>query len=335
MKRQEMKELLDKLTHTFGPSGYEKQVRDLILETIKEYADEYKVDALGNLLVRKGTKKANGKRIMISAHMDEIGLMITHIDEDGFAYAAPIGGINPLNCVSARVVFENGVEGTVQTFEPRSTGRTPAMEKLYIDTGASSRETSKVNVGDPAVFVGQFTDMGDRWMSKTLDDRVGCLISIETLKAVKDTPHEIWFVFSVQEEVGLCGAKTSAYAIDPEIGIAIDVTMSFDRPGLIEHGLKMGAGPCIKAKDGSLIGTPWLNNALYDAADRAGIPYQVEVLRGAGTDAGAIQLTRSGVPSSAVSVACRYVHSPAEMVSVSDVEQSVKLLTEFVSKEIK
>ena len=157
MKRQEMKELLDKLTHTFGPSGYEKQVRDLILETIKEYADEYKVDALGNLLVRKGTKKANGKRIMISAHMDEIGLMITHIDEDGFAYAAPIGGINPLNCVSARVVFENGVEGTVQTFEPRSTGRTPAMEKLYIDTGASSRETSKVNVGDPAVFVGQFT----------------------------------------------------------------------------------------------------------------------------------------------------------------------------------
>ena len=209
------------------------------------------------------------------------------------------------------------------------------MEKLYIDTGASSRETCKVNVGDPAVFVGQFADLGDRWMSKTMDDRIGCLIAIETLKAVKDTPHEIWFVFSVQEEVGLCGAKTSAYAIDPEIGIAIDVTMSFDRPGLIEHGLKMGAGPCIKAKDGSLIGTPWLNNALYDAADRAGVPYQVEVLRGAGTDAGAIQLTRSGVPSSAVSVACRYVHSPAEMVSVSDVEQSVKLLTEFVSQEIK
>ena len=132
-----MKELLNKLTHTFGPSGYERQVRELILENIKEYADEYKVDALGNLLVRKGTKKANGKRIMISAHMDEIGLMITHIDEDGFAYAAPIGGINPLNCVSARVVFENGGEGTVQTFEPRSTGRTSAMEKLYIDTGKS------------------------------------------------------------------------------------------------------------------------------------------------------------------------------------------------------
>ena len=330
-----MKELLEKLTNTFGPSGYEGQVRDLILENIKEYADEYKIDPLGNLLVRKGTKKTNGKRIMISAHMDEIGLMVTHVDENGFAYAAPIGGVDPRNCVSNRVVFENGTEGTVQTFEQRSTGKTPSLEKLFIDTGASSRETCKVNIGDPAVFVGQFTDLGDRWMSKTMDDRLGCLIAIETLKAVKDTPNEIWFVFSVQEEVGLRGAKTSAYTVDPEIGIAVDVTMCFDTPGLIEHGLKMGAGPCIKAKDGYLIGTPWLNNALYNAAERIGVPYQVEVLRQSGTDAGAIHMTRSGVPCSAVSVACRYVHSPAEMVSVSDVEQSVQLLTEFVSKEIK
>ncbi|MBQ6508034.1 MAG: M42 family metallopeptidase [Flexilinea sp.] len=330
-----MKELLEKLTTAFGPSGYERQVRDLILENIRDHVDEYRIDALGNLIARKGTKKENGKRVMISAHMDEIGLMVTHIDENGYAYAAPIGGIDPRNCVSAHVIFENGVEGTVQTFESRSTGKTPAMEKLFIDTGASSRETSKVNIGDPAVFIGPFTDLGDRWMSKTMDDRLGCLIAIETLKALKDSPNEIWFVFSVQEEVGLRGAKTSAYSVDPEIGIALDVTMSFDTPGLIEHGLKLGGGPCIKAKDGYLIGTPWLNNALYDAAERAGVPYQVEVLRFSGTDAGAIHLTRSGVPSSAVSVACRYVHSPAEMVSVTDVEQSVQLLTEFLSKEIK
>lgn len=330
-----MKDFLNKLTHTFGPSGYEKQVRDLILENIKEYADDYRIDALGNLIVRKGTKKENGKRIMISAHMDEIGLMVTYVDENGYAYAAPIGGVNPMNCVGGRVIFENGVEGTVQTCEPRSTGKAPSMEKLYIDTGASSRENCKVNIGDPAVFVGCFIDMGDRWMSKTLDDRVGCLIAIETMKALQDTPNEVYFVFSVQEEVGLRGAKTAAYGIDPEIGIAIDVTMCFDTPGLIEHGLKLGAGPCIKAKDGSLIGTPWVNEALFDTAEKAGIPYQIDVLRGAGTDAGAIHLTRSGVPSSAVSVACRYVHSPAEMVSVSDVEQSIRLLTAFVSGEIK
>ena len=144
----------------------------------------------------------------------------------------------------------------------------------------------------------------------------------------------MYFVFSVQEEVGLRGAKTAAYAVDPDVGIALDVTMCYDTPGLTERSLRLGGGPCIKAKDGSLIGTPWLNNALYDAAERAGIPYQVEVLRSAGTDAGAIHLTRSGVPSSAISVACRHVHSPAEMVDVSDVKQSILLLTEFLSKEI-
>ena len=330
-----MKELINKLTHTFGPSGFEKQIRDLILETIKDDVDEYRIDALGNLIARKGTKKENGKRIMVSAHMDEIGLMVTYIDENGYAYAAPIGGVNPVNCVSGRVIFENGIEGTVQTFESRASGKLPTIEKIYIDTGASCREDCKVKIGDPCTFVGCFIDMGDRWMSKTLDDRAGCLIAIETLKAVKDTPNEVWFVFSVQEEVGLRGAKTAAYGIDPEIGIALDVTMCFDTPGLIEHGLKLGAGPCIKAKDGSLIGTPWLNEALYDTAERAGIPYQVDVLRGAGTDAGAIHLTRSGVPSSAISLACRYVHSPAEMVSVRDVEQSIQLLTEFISHEIK
>lgn len=328
-----MKELLEKLTLAFGPSGYEKQVRDLILETIKDDVDEYHIDALGNLIARKGTKKPNGKRIMVSAHMDEIGLMVTHVDENGFAYVTNIGGVRPLNCISNRVLFSDSTEGMIcaRDLEP---GKVPPMEKLFVDTGASSRENCRVKIGDPAVFVGKFTDFGDRWMSKTLDDRIGCLIAIEALKNIKETPNEIWFVFSVQEEVGLRGAKTAAYAIDPEIGIALDVTLCYDTPGLIERNLKFGAGPCIKAKDGSLIGTPWLNNALYDAAERAGVPYQVEVLRGAGTDAGAITLTRSGVPSSAISVACRYVHTPSEMVDVSDVKQAIQLLTEFISSEI-
>ena len=329
-----MKELLEKLTSAFGPSGYESRVRDLILETIKNDIDEYRIDALGNLITRKGTRKTNGKRIMISSHMDEIGLMVTHVDEQGFAYATNLGGVRPLNLMSNRVVFADGTEGMLcaRDMEP---GKIPALDQYFVDTGASSRESCKVKIGDPAVFVGRFVDMGDRWMSKTMDDRIGCLIAIEALKALKDSPHEVWFVFSVQEEVGLRGAKTSAYSVDPEIGIALDVTSCNDTPGLTERNLKFGAGPCIKAKDGSLVGTPWLNNALYDAAERAGIPYQVEVLRGAGTDAGAISLTRSGVPSSAISVACRYVHTPSEMVDVSDVKQAIQLLVEFLSKEIK
>ena len=328
-----MKELIQKLTSTFGPSGYESRVRDLILETIKDDVDEYRIDALGNLIARVGTRKENGKRIMVSAHMDEIGLMVTHVDEQGFAYVTNLGGVLTLNCYSNRVVFADGTEGMIcaRDVEP---GKVPSMEKFFVDTGASSREDCKVKIGDPCVFVGDFVDMGDRWMSKTMDDRIGCYIAIEALKALKDSPNEVWFVFSVQEEVGLRGAKTAAYSVDPEIGIALDVTMCYDTPGLVEHNLKFGAGPCIKAKDGYLIGTPWLNNVLYDAAERAGIPYQIEVLRHSGTDAGAITLTRSGVPSSAISVACRYVHTPSEMVDVNDVNQSIQLLVEFLSHEV-
>ena len=329
-----MKELLQKLTAAFGPSGYETKVRELILDTIKDDVDEYRVDALGNLITRKGTLKENGKRIMISAHMDEIGLMVTHVDEQGFAYVTNLGGVRPLNCMSNRVIFENGTEGMLCARDIEN-GKIPAFNQYFVDTGASSRENCKVKIGDPCVFAGNFIDMGDRWMSKTMDDRIGCYIAIEALKELKDSPNEIYFVFSVQEEVGLRGAKTAAYSIDPEIGIALDVTLCFDTPGLVERNLKFGAGPCIKAKDGSLVGTPWLNNAIYDAAERAGIPYQIEVLRGAGTDAGAIALSRSGVPSSAISVACRYVHTPSEMVDVNDVNQAIKLLVEFVSYEIK
>lgn len=328
-----MKELLEKLTTTFGPSGYESRVRDLILETIKDEVDEFRIDALGNLITRKGTKKSDGKRIMVSAHMDEIGLMVTHVDENGFAYVTNLGGVRPLNCMSNRVIFADGTEGMLCARDLEN-GKIPTLDKYFIDTGAASRGDCKVKTGAPAVFVGGFVDMGVNWMSKTMDDRIGCLIAIEALKSLKDSPHEVYFVFSVQEEVGLRGAKTAAYGVDPEIGIALDVTLCNDTPGLIERNLKLGAGPCIKAKDGSLVGSPWLNNALYDAAERAGIPYQIEVLRSAGTDAGAISLTRSGVPSSAISVACRYVHTPSEMVNVSDVKQAIHLLTEFLSKPV-
>ncbi len=329
-----MKELLEKLTQTFGPSGYESWIRDLILENVKEYVDEYRIDALGNLIVRKGTKGENGKRVMISAHMDEIGLMVTHVDKDGFAYVTGLGGVRPYNCISNRIVFENGVEGTIQCRDAGSS-KPLTMDRLYVDTGARSHDESKIGIGDPAVFVGRFVEQGSHWMSKTMDNRVGCLIAIETLKAISATPNELYFVFSVQEEVGARGAMTSAYSIDPEIGIAIDVTLCNDTPGLIDRSPSMGKGPCIKVRDASLIGTPWLNNALYNAAERAEIPYQPEVLRSAGTDAEMINLTRGGVPSSAVSVACRYVHSPSEVVDIEDVKNSVLLLKEFLSKEIK
>ena len=177
MKRQEMKELLNKLTHTFGPSGYESRVRDLILETIKDDVDEYRIDALGNLITRKGTLKEGGKRIMVSAHMDEIGLMVTHVDEQGFAYVTNLGGVRTLTSMSNRIAFAVGTEGMLYARDMEN-GKIPPMDKFFADTGATSREDCKVKIGDPAVFVGRFVDMGDRWMSKTMDDRIGCLIAM-------------------------------------------------------------------------------------------------------------------------------------------------------------
>ena len=329
-----MKEILEKLTQTFGPSGFESRIRETIREMAAPYADEIHTDALGNLIVRKGTKSENGKRVMIAAHMDEIGLMVTHVNEKGFAYVTAVGGVNPLTCFSGRVLFENGTEGVLYA-EMNKMDKVPTMAQLFVDTGATSKEDCPVSVGDICVFVRPFVELRGRWCSKALDNRIGCALAIETLKNVQESPNELVFVFTVQEEVGLRGAKTSAYSVDPDLGIALDVTPASDVPYGIDGNQILGNGPCIKARDNSLIGHPLVNEALREAAKRAGVPYQMEVLRSAGTDAGSIHIVRSGVPTSAVSVPCRYVHSPSEMIEARDCENAVKLLTEFLSKEIK
>lgn len=329
-----MKQLVEKLTQTFGPSGYEKQIREVILDIVEPYADECRVDAMGSLIVKIGNKAENGKRVMISAHMDEIGLMASHIDENGFVYVAALGGINPLNCVAARVRFENGVEGVIGV-EKEKMDKVPTLAQLFVDVGAKTKEECPVKVGDVAVFERPFLDLGERWVSKTMDNRIGCAIAIETLKNIKNSPNELYFVFSVQEEVGCRGALTAAYSIDPDMGIAVDVTVSADTPYGDHCNTVLGNGPCIKARDALLVANPKVIAATQAAAERVGVPYQMEVLRFAGTDAGNIQLIRSGVPSGAVSVACRYVHSPSEMVDVNDVKNSVKLLSELLSSEIK
>ncbi len=326
--------LLEKLTQTFGPSGYEKPIRDLILSEIKDDIDEYSIDALGNLICRKGSKKEDGKRIMISAHMDEIGLMVSHVDEKGFVYVCGLGGIYPRNCIATRVNFANGTKGMIFSQGQRNE-KTTSMDKLFVDVGANSRESCPVKVGDTCTFEGSFVDTGARFLSKTLDNRVGCFIAIEALKkVVKESPNEVWFVFSVQEEVGARGAQVAAYTVNPDLGIAIDVTLGNDSPGIPEQAPVLGAGPCIKGKDAAIVGSPYVNNALIKAAERAGVPYQIEVLRVAGTDAETIQVSRNGVPASALSVACRYVHSPSEMVDKKDVEQAIELLAEFCNKAI-
>jgi endoglucanase len=214
-------------------------------------------------------------------------------------------------------------------------GKTPKLDDLFIDVGATSREDCPVKVGDVCGFERPFTDLGKRMVAKSMDDRISAAIAIEVLKQLKTTLHEVHFVFSTQEEVGLRGATTAAFGVDPDVGFAIDVTRSGDTPRTsTKMATALGDGPAIKVRDSSFIADPRLVDWMVKTAEDAGIPYQLEVLTAGGTDGRAIQLTRGGVPAGCVSIACRYIHSPSEMVDTDDVENAVKLLVKLLSNPI-
>ena len=330
-----MKSLIKNLVEVVGPSGYEDQVRDLVRSQVEAYADDIRVDALGNLIVFKGQKSPDGLRVMLSAHMDEIGIIASHIDENGFIRFSSIGALNPLNLVGGRVKFVNGIQGTINSERLENFERAPSLERLFIDVGASSRSDCKVRVGDMAIFDRPFLDLGDRLVSKAMDNRISVAVLVETLRQIKQTPHELYFVFSVQEEVGLRGATTAAYGVDPDLGLAVDVTRTGDTPKGIKMDVSLGKGPAVKVRDGGMLSDPRVVGWLVDTAEKAGLPYQLEVLEAGTTDARSIQVTRAGVPSSCVSIPCRYIHSPSEMVDFRDVQNAVKLLVAALSQPVK
>lgn len=331
-----MKDTLKRLVEAYGPSGYEDQTRDLIRDEIEGLADEMRVDALGNLIARKGTQTGDGLKIVLSAHMDEIGVMVSYIDEKGFARFTTIGGVYPHTLIGSRVRFANGVIGVINIDEGMAAWRTktPDIKKMYIDTGATSRDDAPVKVGDAAGFIRPMAEAGQRVIAKSLDDRIGCIVLIEALRRLKTTPHEIYFVFSVQEEVGLVGARTSAYGIDPDLGIALDVTSTGDLPEATPMAVALGDGPAIKVMDSGMLAHPAVKKLMVERAETAQLPYQLEILRGGTTDAYVLQLTRAGVPSGCLSIPCRHVHTPSEMVDLRDVENAVKLLVEILRQPI-
>ncbi len=329
-----MKSLIQKLVETPGPSGFEYQIRDVIREETADFADDVRVDALGSLIARKGAKGEDGLRVMVSAHMDEIGLMATHIDENGFIRFTNIGGVNPLTCYGGRVLFMSGTRGVIG-MDGLERGKTPKLEDLFIDVGAANKEECPVKVGDVCGFERPFTDLGKRMVAKSMDNRISAAIAIEVLKQLKSTPHEVHFVFSSQEEVGLRGATTAAFGVDPDVGFAVDVTRSGDTPRpSTKMATALGDGPAIKVRDSSFIADPRVVDWMVRTAEEAGIPYQLEVLTAGGTDGRAIQLTRGGVPAGCVSIPCRYIHSPSEMVDTDDVGNAVKLLVRLLSNPI-
>jgi putative aminopeptidase FrvX len=332
-----MKSLIQKLVETPGPSGYEAQIRSVVRAEIEPYADELQVDALGNLIARKGKGGADGIKIMLAAHIDEIGVMVTQVDEKGFVRFTTLGGVRPYTCVSGRVRFLNGTSGVIFMEPLEDMTKAPTFEQLYIDIGLSGNQDAPVKVGDVAVFDRPFLDLGERLVAKSMDDRIGAAVLVETLRQVKDTPHQLFFVFSTQEEVGLRGATTAAFGIDPDLGLSVDVTGSGDTPRRtkVRMEVSLGKGPAIKVRDGGMLADRRVVDWMIRGAERLGLPYQMEILEGGTTDARAMQLTRSGVPAGCLSIPTRYIHSPSEMVDFNDVQQAVQLLVGLVSQPVK
>jgi len=321
-------QLMKELSNCFSPSGRENNIRNLITSEIKDYVDEITTDALGNLIARK---KGNGKKILFSAHMDQIGLIITHVDEKGFLRFSNVGGLHPKELIGLRMIFDNNLEGVICSEELKDKEKL-TMSKLYLDVASTSIEFVKKNfqIGDMCVFKSEYYETGDCVICKAADDRIGCYILIEAIKNHPTTKNDIYYVFSVQEEVGCRGAKTAGYKINPDIAIALDVTATGDSPDGIKMDVKLGGGAAIKLMDKSLITHPLVKDLLTNLSIENNIKYQYEVLEFGGTDSGAIHMTRDGVPSGVISIPTRNVHSSGEIFNKEDVIECIKLVIETI-----
>lgn len=317
-------EMLRELLAAYGPSGREESVREVIKIYAAPCCDEVYTDALGNLIAHK---RGRGERIMLSAHMDQIGLIVTDIDERGYLYVGKVGGVSPTMAISRVVRFRNGVKGVTYYENRDNTYQSAELKHLFIDIGAADKAEAErmVSIGDMAVFHTEMNQLGGRITSGNLDNRASCAVLLETLRTM-ETEHEVFAVFTAQEEVGLRGAGAAAYAIQPDLSINLDVTVAGDTPLCRRASLALGKGPAIKVMDGSVIVSPAVRDCFVDAAEAAGIPYQLEVVSAGSTDAGPIQRTGSGILAGGLSIPCRYMHTPAEVVDAGDLEHAVRLL---------
>jgi endoglucanase len=334
-----MKSLLKTLVEIPAPPGHEKQIRDFVHQEIASYVDEIKVDALGNIMARKGEKGDEGKRIMIASHVDEIGLIATHVDQKGFVRFTNMGGVILRYLLGGRVRFLDGTRGVINAEETEKPKKVPQISEMYIDVGAEDSDQCPIGIGDVAVFDRPWLDLGKRVVSKALDDRVGVAVMIEALREIHNTqtqiPHELWLVFSTQEEVGCRGAGPAAYQIEPDLGLAVDVTRTGDTPKGTKMEVSLGKGPAVKIRDRRMISHPDVVAWMIKTAEKHGTSYQREVLERGTTDASSIQIARGGVPSGCLSIPCRYIHSPSEMVDMDDLQGAVRLLKALASEPVK
>ena len=324
-----MIDLLKKLMFTSGVSGREDKIREVIKNEIEPYCDEVSNDNMGNLIAHK---RGNGKKIMLCAHMDEIGFFVTSIDDKGFIHIAPIGGINFLSASFSEVISENGVHGVLV---PSSKDGVPKAEDTYIDIGAKDKKSAerKVAIGEYFTLEPKLRRLqGNRYIGRPFDDRIACAILVEAIKTIKKSPNDLYFVFSVQEEVGGRGSKPASYSIAPDIGIALDVTGTGDKPGSKPMEVKLGGGCAIKIKDSGVICSYDLACKMREIAKEGKIKYQDEILLYGGTDASSMQVAGKGARVGVISIPSAFIHSNVEMIDMGDVKEALKLTISLCNK---
>ena len=329
----ELLELIQTLNAAHGPSGDEGGIREKLAELARPLADEISTDTMGNLIVRK---LGSGPRVMLCAHMDSIGFIVTHVEENGFLRVGRLGGISPKEAAYTPVRFAGGARGVIVPEEKADFGKLK-LDECYVDIGAKDRETAlkAVAVGDTMIYDSPcFTNQG-KVVSPYLDNRISCAILLKVLEEMELCPNDLYVVFTVQEEVGLRGAKPAAWAVDPDYAVVVDVTDVDDTPGSEKCGtVRLGKGPAIKIMDSSVICHPDMIQKLESQAKALDMPTQRDIMRAGGTDAGVVHTTRIGVRTGGVSVPCRYIHTPVEMADLQDARDCAKLLCAFVQSKL-
>jgi len=330
--------LLKDICTAHGAPGYEKPIRDLVLTHLDGLVDEHRVDQMGNIIsLKKARHNPDSKKVMVAAHMDEIGFIVTHIDDQGFIRFHTLGGFDPKTLTAQRVIIHGkedviGVMGCkpIHVMSPEERTKVLKTKDYFIDCGLPAEQVKElINVGNPITREREFIEMGECVNCKSIDNRISVYILLQALQQLEDFPYDIYAVFSVQEEVGLRGAQVAAQQIDPDFGFGLDTTIAYDMPGAAahEHVTDLGKGAAIKIMDASAISDYRMVEYLKQVAEEHKISWQPEILTAGGTDTASIQKHgKHGAISGAISVPTRYLHQVIEMAHKQDIDQCVQLL---------
>ena len=337
-------DLLKRLCEMPGVPGHEDRVRDLITSEVEGLFDSIETDPMGSLLCRRNATKDGAPKIMLLCHMDEIGFLVSHISKDGFLYLQPVGGFDPRNLFSRRVLVctdQGDLKGVmnpggkpIHISSPEDRKKIPEVSEFFVDLGLGEKAKDLVKVGDFVVMDEPFLEMGDQFVSKALDNRVACWLGIEAIRKLADKGRgaEIHVAFTCQEEVGLRGARTAAYKVQPDIGLGIDTTLACDTPGVPEHlsTTRLGKGFGLHVRDSSFIADVDLVRDIEKLAEARKIPFQRTMLAAGGQDGAAAQQAAAGARAVGIVVGTRYIHTVTEMVSKGDLQAALDILVAYL-----